>query len=147
VIPFLEGIGRRAFVLYVICAAVYAVMGIAAAAAGAPRPEIVERHGSVPLVNVTQRLGNETYALAVQYVQTIGGVQLVSPVAVAQALQYAVKAVVAIPSLLVDAVRALAAGSPLEVPLTAAAAAAGSLLQACAWLWLVGRFVSRLLGG
>jgi hypothetical protein len=147
VIPFLERVGQRAFLLYVVCAAVYAVAGIIAAASGAPRPEILERHGGVPMVNVTERLGNGTYALAVQYLQTIGGVQLVSPAAVAQALQYAVRAVAAIPSLLVDVVRALAGGTPVEVPLVAAAAALGSLLQAAAWLWLVGRFVSRLLGG
>jgi len=147
VIPLLDKIGRGAFMFYMFFVLASFVVAVAYQVGGAEPPSVAKQYGNFPEIRPTATLGNQTYDVAVQYVQTTQAVTFLSLQAVVQALTYILNAVVNMGGFLASLAHALLDGTPLHGPAVAAAAVFGYGIQAAAWIWIITSVTSLLRGG
>jgi CBS domain containing-hemolysin-like protein len=147
VIPVLDKIGRGAFMFYMFFVLVSFIIAVAYQVGGVEPPDVAKQYGKLPEVKPTATLVNQTYDVAVQYVQTTQTVTFLSLQAVMQALAYILNAVVNMGGFLASLAHALFNGTPLHGPIVAAAAAFGFAIQAAAWIWIITSVASLLRGG
>jgi len=146
-IPVLDRIGRGAFMFYMFFVVVSFVVAVAYQVAGAEPPSIAKQYGKLPDIKPSATLGNQTYDVAVQYVQTTQTVTFLSLQAVAQTLMYVLNAVVNMGGFFASLAHALFSGTPLHGPAVAMATAIGYAVQALAWMWIISSITSLLRGG
>ena len=146
-IPVLDRIGRGAFMFYLFFVVVSFVVAVAYQVAGAEPPDIAKQYGKLPDIKPSATLGNQTYDVAVQYVQTTQTVAFLSLQAVAQTLQYVLNAVVNMGGFFASLAHALFNGTPLHGPAVAFAATVGYAVQALAWMWIISSIASLVRGG
>jgi hypothetical protein len=147
VIPVLDRIGRGAFMFYLFFVVVSFVVAVAYQVAGAEPPDIAKQYGKLPDIKPSATLGNQTYDVAVQYVQTTQTVAFLSLQAIAQTLQYVLSAVVNMGGFFASLAHALFNGTPLHGPAVAFAATVGYAVQALAWMWIISSIASLVRGG
>ena len=123
------------------------VVAVAYQVAGAEPPDIAKQYGKLPNIKPSATLGNQTYDVAVQYVQTTQTVTFLSLQAVAQTLQYVLNAVVNMGGFFASLAHVLFSGTPLHGPAVAFAAAVGYAVQALAWMWIISSIASLIRGG
>lgn len=123
------------------------VVAVAYQVAGAEPPDIAKQYGKLPDIKPSATLGNQTYDVAVQYVQTTQTVAFLSLQAVAQTLQYVLSAVVNMGGFFASLAHALFNGTPLHGPAVAFAATVGYAVQALAWMWIISSIASLVRGG
>lgn len=123
------------------------VVAVAYQVAGAEPPDIAKQYGKLPDIKPSATLGNQTYDVAVQYVQTTQTVAFLSLQAVAQTLQYVLNAVVNMGGFFASLAHALFNGTPLHGPAVAFAATVGYAVQALAWMWIISSIASLVRGG
>jgi hypothetical protein len=123
------------------------IVAAAYQAAGAEPPDIAKQYGKLPDIKPSATLGNQTYDVAVQYVQTTQTVAFLSLQAVAQAMQYVLNAVVNMGGFLASLAHVLFSGTPLHGPAVAFAATVGYAVQALAWMWIISSITSFIRGG
>jgi len=146
-VPVLDRIGRGAFMFYMFFVVVSFVVAVAYQVAGAEPPDIAKQYGKLPDIKPSATLGNQTYDVAVQYVQTTQTVTFLSLQAVVQALTYVLGAVVNMGGFFASLAHVLFSGTPLHGPVVAFAAAVGYAVQALAWMWIISSITSMLRGG
>ncbi len=123
------------------------IVAVAYQAGGAEPPDISKQYGKLPDIKPSATLGNQTYDVVVQYVQTTQTVTFLSLQAIAQTLSYILNAVVNMGGFFASLAHALFNGTPLHGPAVAAAAAIGYTIQALAWMWIISSIASLLRGG
>ena len=133
--------------LYLFFVVVSFVVAVAYQVAGAEPPDIAKQYGKLPDIKPSATLGNQTYDVAVQYVQTTQTVAFLSLQAVAQTLQYVLNAVVNMGGFFASLAHALFNGTPLHGPAVAFAATVGYAVQALAWMWIISSIASLVRGG
>jgi len=146
-VPVLDKIGRGAFMFYMFFVVVSFIVAVAYQVSGAEPPDIAKQYGKLPQINPSTTLGNQTYDVAVQYVQTTQTVTFLSLQAIAQALTYILGAVVNMGGFFASLAHALFNGTPLYGPAVVAAAAIGYAIQGLAWMWIISSITSFLRGG
>jgi hypothetical protein len=146
-IPVLDRIGRGAFMFYMSFVVVSFVVAVAYQVGGAEPPDIAKQYGKLPDIKPSATLGNQTYDVAVQYVQTTQTVTFLSLQAIAQTLTYVLGAVVNMGGFFASLAHALFSGTPLYGPAVAFAATVGYAIQALAWMWIISSITSFLRGG
>jgi hypothetical protein len=146
-IPVLDKIGRGAFMFYMFFVVVSFVVAVAYQVAGAEPPDIAKQYGKLPDIKPSATLANQTYDVAVQYVQTTQTVTFLSLQAIAQTLTYVLGAVVNMGGFFASLAHALFNGTPLYGPAVALAAIIGYAAQALAWMWIISSITSLLRGG
>jgi len=145
-IPVLDRIGKGAFMFYLFFVVVSFVVAVAYQVAGAEPPDIAKQYGKLPEIKPSATLGNQTYDVAVQYVQTTQTVTFLSLQAIAQTLTYILNAVVNMGGFFASLAHALLNGTPLHGPAVAMAATLGYAVQALAWMWIISSITSLLRG-
>jgi hypothetical protein len=146
-IPVLDKIGRGAFMFYMFFVVVSFVVAVAYQVAGAEPPDIAKQYGKLPDIKPSATLGNQTYDVAVQYVQTTQSVTFLSLQAVAQTLIYVLNAVVNMGGFFASLAHALFNGTPLHGPAVVFAATVGYAVQGLAWMWIISSISSLIRGG
>ncbi len=146
-VPILDRVGRAAFMFYMFFILVSFIVAVAYQVGGAEPPDITKQYGKLPDVKATATLGNQTYDVAVQYVQTTQTVTFLSLQAVVQALSYILNAVVNMGGFFATLAHALLDGTPLHGPAVAAAAIIGYAIQGLAWMWIIASITSFIRGG
>ncbi len=146
-IPVLDRIGRGAFMFYMFFVVVSFIVAVAYQVAGAEPPDIAKQHGKIPEVKPSATLGDQTYDVAMQYIQTTQTVTFLSLQAIAQTLTYVLNAVVNMGGFFATLAHALFNNTPLHGPAVAVAAAFGYAVQALAWMWIISSITSFLRGG
>jgi len=147
VIPVLDKIGRAAFIFYMFFVVVSFIVAVAYQVGGAEPPDLARQYGRLPEVKPAATLGNQTYDVVVQYVQTTQTVTFLSLQAIAQALSYVLSAVVNMGGFFASLAHALFNGTPLHGPAVAFAAVVGYAIQGAAWMWIISSVASLLRGG
>jgi hypothetical protein len=147
VIPVLDRIGRAAFMFYMFFVVVSFIVAVAYQVGGAEPPDVAEQYGKLPEIRPTATLGNQTYDVAVQYVQTTQTVTFLSLQAVVQTLSYILNAVVNMGGFFASLAHVLFSDTPLHGPAVAMAATLGYAIQALAWMWIISSVTSLLRGG
>jgi hypothetical protein len=146
-IPILNKIGKGAFTFYMFFVVVSFVVAVAYQVAGTEPPDIAKQYGKLPDIKPSTTLGNQTYDVAVQYVQTTQTITFLSLQAIAQTLMYVLNAVVNMGGFFASLAHALFSGTPLHGPAVAFAATVGYAVQALAWMWIISSIASLLRGG
>jgi hypothetical protein len=146
-IPVLDRIGKGAFMFYMFFVVVSFIVAVAYQVAGVEPPDIAKQYGRLPDIKPTATLGNQTYDVAVQYVQTTQTVTFLSLQAVVQALTYVLNAVVNMGGFFASLAHALFNGTPLYGPVVTFAAIVGYATQVLAWMWIISSITSFLKGG
>jgi len=146
-VPVLDRIGKGAFMFYMFFVVVSFIVAVAYQVAGAEPPDITEQYGKLPEIKPTATLGNQTYDVAVQYVQTTQTVTFLSLQAVVQTLSYILNAVVNMGGFLASLAHVLFGDTPLHGPAVAFAAVVGYAIQAAAWIWIISSITSLIRGG
>ena len=146
-IPVLDKIGRGAFMFYLFFVVVSFIIAVAYQVAGAEPPDIAKQYGRLPSIKPSATLGNQTYDVVVQYVQTTQTVTFLSLQAIVQTLQYVLNAVVNMGGFFASLAHVLFNGTPLHGPAVAFAATVGYAVQALAWMWIISSIVSLIRGG
>jgi hypothetical protein len=123
------------------------VVAVAYQVAGAEPPDIAKQYGKLPDIKPSATLGNQTYDVAVQYVQTTQSVTFLSLQAVAQTLIYVLNAVVNMGGFFASLAHALFNGTPLHGPAVVFAATVGYAVQGLAWMWIISSISSLIRGG
>jgi hypothetical protein len=146
-IPLLDRIGKGAFMFYMFFVLTSFVVAVAYQISGMEPPDVAKQYGRLPEVKPTAAVSNQTYDVALQYVQTTQTVTFLSLQAVVQALSYIINAVVNMGGFLASLAHAIFNGTPLHGPVVAAAAVFGYAIQAAAWIWIISSAASLLRGG
>jgi hypothetical protein len=145
-IPVFDKIGYYAFVLYLFVVILSAIFAVAYTAAGVQPPSVAQKYNNVPRFNAPISIGNQTYNMTLQYYPTTQSVMFLSLELVGQVLQYVLTVAVMLPKFFADLAAAAFGGTPIAVPMMALATAVGTIVQAAAWMYIVGRFVSFFAG-
>jgi hypothetical protein len=145
-IPVLDKIGKGAFMFYMFFVVVSFIVATAYQVAGVEPPDITKQYGKLPDIKPNATLGNQTYDVAVQYIQTTQTVTFLSLQAIAQVLTYVLGAVVNMGGFFASLAHALFNGTPLYGPAVVFAAAVGYAAQSLAWIWIISSITSLLKG-
>ncbi len=146
-IPVLGQIGKGAFMFYMFFVVVSFVIGVAYQVGGVPPPDIARQHGNLPQIRANVTLANQTYDVAMQYIQTTGTVTFLSLQAVANVLSYTLNAIINMGGFFASLAHALFNGTPLHGPAVAFAATVGYAIQGLAWMWAIFSLTRLLAGG
>ena len=146
-IPVLGQIGKGAFMFYMFFVIISFVIGVAYQVGGVQPPDIAKQHGRLPQIKANVTIANQTYDIAMQYIQTTGTVTFLSLQAIANALSYMLNAVINMGGFFASLAHTLFNGTPLHGPAVVFAATVGYAIQGLAWMWVVFSMARLFAGG